>query len=181
MYQAADKFFKKKKYYTKDEVNYKNAGMFTPNEEGILRDRVEDALSKVPINIVNKIMKKCIILSGLSEGGGEYLPAKLVKKLLRGKGLIIVREDSANHEYMILHECAHCYLDHTHGFIAENWTEEVRLKQEKEADDLVKKWLKDHKEADPTSKLSEEELVKLWWKQKGIDIEGLRARPPSTD
>jgi len=169
--KLAEKFLKKKKYYTPEEIDYENAGKFTPNaDEGFFRENVAFALSKIPIKTVNKIMKKSIILSGKSKGSGEYFPAKLVRKLFKRKDLIILNQESINFEYAILHECAHCYLNHTHGYIAENWTEEIRLRQEKEADDLVKKWLQEYEEADPITKISEEDLVRLAYKQQGVDI-----------
>lgn len=91
MTEFARKFLKKKKYYTPEEIDYKNAGMFTPNaDEGTFRENVAFALSKVPMKAVDKIMKRSIILSGKSKRGGEYIPAKLVRMLFKQKCLIII-------------------------------------------------------------------------------------------
>lgn len=59
-------------------------------------------------------------------------------------------------------------MNHTHGFISEKWDEELRLKQEKDANKLVNKWLRDYDNSDSITKMSEEELLKLAYKEAGI-------------
>lgn len=170
IYKSGEKLLKGKKYYTTEEVNHMNTGAFTLSCSDDLRYLVGKALSKVPIKYVNRIMTKCVILS---TDAGEYMPADVVKKFIKGKSLIIISSKYKDPEYAILHECAHFCLKHTHGYISKDWTEEVRLKQETEADDLVKNWLSDYEKADSMAKKSDDELVKLYWESRGLDFNSI--------
>jgi hypothetical protein len=144
---------KKKKYYTFKEINYMDNGTLTLGNNNF-RYYLSFALSMVPLKIVDDIIENCLLLIIERRAKGVYFP----KGYLEDKCLIAFSdsymENAGKSECLetILHEVAHYYLRHRDPYEFE-LDEGIHDQQEQEANEQVKRWLKEYEEADPISKL----------------------------
>lgn len=128
-------------YYTFEEIWDLDGGMFTIDNTD-LRLVVSKALSCVPQKVVDYLMEKCLIFSNWQSAAASYIPNKYIK----GKHMIILSDEMLNGDEtqtyeLILHECAHSWLRHKSPLLG-NLTVEEAERQEKDADALAQKWLR---------------------------------------
>ena len=148
-------------YYSYDEIHHMDGGVFTlGNSE--LRKILAQLLTCVPADVVDYLVKHCLVITTWQSFDGQYFPRELV----RGKDIILLSEYTLNlgeneRDKTILHELAHCWLKHSSRVLVEDMVEvmtvEEALKREKEGRELLKR----EEEAD--------ELVHKWSKQKGVE------------
>jgi len=132
-----------KKRYTAEQVRYALAGLneISDEEEEIL----SDALAVLDKELVDKIASEVYFISA-SLIKAVCLPLDTVQ--LKGKKAIIfisnelLKQGEAGIKQDLLHEVAHHILKHKclFDFDEAKMRQEV-LRQEKEADNLVKKWI----------------------------------------
>ena len=108
-----------------------------------LRKIIAQLLTCVPADVVDYLIKHCLVITTWQSFDGQYFPSKLI----RGKDVILLSEysldgDANQRDKTILHEFAHCWLKHASSVLVEGMTGEEILKQEEEANELVHKWSK---------------------------------------
>jgi hypothetical protein len=133
-----------KKYYTTGLLNYKDNAMFTMDYVR-LREIVENVLTKVPMEIVDRLYDEALILTITTQDKGVYYPSTHLKD----KHIILIAEsqlDAEDIEHTILHEVAHFHLNHKQPMFEDDFTEEDGDRQEEEAEQQVKKWLQEFEE-----------------------------------
>lgn len=129
-----------KKRYTPEEVDYMFAGFNSVSEE--FRVILAKAISKLPRNIVEWATEKLLFVSSSQ----EYWAFSLSKKEWKHKrGFIFLstylkNESEEKQTFSVAHEIAHQKLRHKSPIFS-NLTHEETQRQEKEADELAKKWL----------------------------------------
>jgi predicted SprT family Zn-dependent metalloprotease len=105
---------------------------------------VADALSKIPAEAVDYLMKSCLIHALEPDLKGQYVPKRHIPDrdiiFISDRYLCTEKEEEAVIG-TILHECAHCYLKHKSLLDGRPYDFE---NQDKEADDLVNNWLNRH-------------------------------------
>jgi urease gamma subunit len=128
-------------YYTEEEINYMDAGIWAMGND-LLRHYLALALSKIPMRIVDKLEEKCFFLASERKQRGCYISPNFFKN----KALIVISEwllEEGNEGEIvdtILHEAAHCILEHK-NILIDRISQEEYHKQEAEADALVAQWL----------------------------------------
>lgn len=129
-------------HYSYDEIHHMDGGVFTLNNVR-LREIIAQLLTHVPTDVVDYLMKHCLIITTWQSFDGQYLPSKFI----RGKDIILLSEyildrSKNKRDKTILHEFAHCWLKHVQSPSVESITGEEILSQEEEADELAHKWIK---------------------------------------
>jgi hypothetical protein len=118
------------------DVWYLDGGMTTLDNDQ-LRYPVSQALSQVPAEVAEQVMGGCLCIMPTAEQKGLYVP----EENIRGKSIIALPEtllamNESEINWTILHEVAHFVLNHKMLQPLE-----VSDRQEREANDLVRKWL----------------------------------------
>ena len=127
--------------YSAEEILDMDAGTWTLGNDDLMR-LVAVALSQIPSDIVDNVYENCKFHSLSEDAKGEILSPKIISNSyfinIHSKVLYGNQEEAVE---VLLHEVAHYHLGHRH------FPEEVSLNpeeydiQEKEADELVKRWL----------------------------------------
>lgn len=133
----------KTKKYNSEEVDYLFGGMNEVNENQ--RYFIAEALSKLDKEIVDKLAEEVLFVASY-EDRCFFLPLnakhlEIKKGIFFSEGLFNEKDDFIIK--IILHEVAHFILKHKCLFDFEEGKEAEKDKQEEEADELVKKWLKE--------------------------------------
>ena len=127
--------------YSAEEIWDMDAGTWTIGNDD-LRSLVAVALSKVPSEIVDDVYEKCIFHSLSEEAKGEILSPKIISNSyfinIHSKVLYGNQKEAVE---VLLHEVAHYHLGHRHFLEEFSSNPEEYDIQEKEADELVKRWL----------------------------------------
>lgn len=129
---------------------YKISKLISCLEDVAFNSRLEPyiatALNKIPINIANKVIKKCFFATLENRASAQYFSANIIKK----RAIIIIdnrflkRATPEAIEFTILHEIAHWFLKHSHIFpkeISEKEIRKIHKKSEDDASNLVDEWL----------------------------------------
>ena len=129
------------KHLTFEELWILDGGWVT-NDDEWLRGRIAQALSKIPAEDAKLTYDKCLFLMPRERERGSYIPNKFV----RDKNLVLfpealTGEPKARAERTILHEVAHFLLGHKMPLL-EGLSLDEGMKQEREAEMLVKRWTK---------------------------------------
>ena len=110
-------------------------------ENGELLDVIAKLLTCVPTDVVDYLVKHCVVISSWQSYYGQYLPGELI----RDKDVILLSEylldgEENQRDKTMLHEFAHCWLKHKSPALEESMTGEDIWNQEEEADKLVYEW-----------------------------------------
>ena len=129
-----------RKKYSPEEVHYLDGGLFTLGTDE-LRVMVSWAFSRIPTEVVDRVMDECLMAMTLAKEQGAYIP----KELFKGKPLILFSEvllekDQEEAQRIILHETAHFVLGHRSPVSGDVDYDA----QEREAWALVDQWLEAH-------------------------------------
>jgi hypothetical protein len=138
----------KNKYYDAETI-YDMQGAFFTMSDDRLRHVIAEVFTRIPADVVDQVIDDCLYLIQDPEEGGTYFPNTILKnKHICMFAYPLFDEPKKGKVFTILHETAHYYLKHKSPFEFDNPTDPNSCgkqynKQEKEADDLVDKWLKD--------------------------------------
>lgn len=134
-------------YYVPEKLHYSQNIQFTMGNDD-LSNLLSIILTRVPRKIVDKVLNNCLYLMPRTKEKGCYFP----NRVLKGKHIILfpdslLKQSSKGQIHTILHETAHYILKHKSPlefpYTPDNTDLEEYNRQEQEADNLVKKWLKD--------------------------------------
>ena len=118
-----------------------DAGVITLDNQQ-LRYVVAKSLSKLPIEIIDKVTENCLFIMPKIEELGIYLPNDFIKdKQIFAFPEKLLEKEEHEIEHTILHEVAHYYLKHKNALI-HNLSAEEYDRQEEEANKQVDKWLR---------------------------------------
>ena len=127
--------------YSAEEIWDMDAGTWTLGNDD-LRGLIAVALSQIPSDVVDDVYKQCIFHSLSEEAKGEILSPKIIYNSyfinIHSKVLYGNQEKAIE---VLLHEVAHYHLGHRHFLEEFSSNPEEYDIQEKEADELVKRWL----------------------------------------
>jgi hypothetical protein len=137
-----------KTYYTPKEVD-DIMGFNRIPYHNLSYIHITKALSKLPIPIVNKVLKECYFISYSGMTLGHCLPSFLTKNktIIYISWYYVKRAKEKNIEHTILHEIAHWFLNHS-ASISPNSPFDSPVaetnKKENEADRQAEKWLQEY-------------------------------------
>ena len=127
--------------YSAEEIWDMDAGTWTLGNDD-LRSLIAVALSQIPSDIVDDVYKNCKFHSLSEDAKGEILSPKIISNYyfinIHSKVLYGNQEEAVE---VLLHEVAHYHLGHRHFLEEFSLNPEEYDIQEKEADELVKRWL----------------------------------------
>ena len=126
--------------YSAEEIWEMDTGPWTLGNDDLMR-LVAVALSQIPSDIVDNVYENCKFHSLSEDAKGEILSPKIISNSyfinIHSKVLYGNQEEAVE---VLLHEVAHYHLGGHRHFLEEFNPEEYEI-QEKEADELVKRWL----------------------------------------
>jgi len=125
--------------YTPDQIWYEDGGTVTLGNDD-LRRAMSRALSKVPRRVADYVLQNCLLVMPQPGDRGIHIP----NRLIGGSHLLVfplslLDEPEEEIDRTILHEVAHCWLDHKTGLempVGYDYEE-----QEKEAWAKADEWL----------------------------------------
>jgi len=126
--------------YTFLEMWEADAGYVTMGNDA-MRAIMSTALSKIPQEVADAVSDDCLLLVFMREEQGCYLPHELVRdKAILGFSETIISMQPEEAEKLLLHEVAHYWLKHRSPML-DDLSNAQYEQQEREAADLVKRWL----------------------------------------
>lgn len=128
------------RYYSPFQIDY-DADVYVTQGDDRLTGLLAEALSRVPGHIVDRALEGCRYLMVTPENGGVYLPANT----LGGRSLVLLPhtmfdDEVENQIKTVLHETAHFICGHKSPLYDLDLDYDA---QEREANELVEKWLRD--------------------------------------